>query len=159
MSFIVKGYDRLRRNARVFLCGHLGTHNIDKLQLAALRVNVASKILRELLAVEVEARRRMRSFPTQAIGQAEVDQLLHFRIRRARVRRPAKRGDSLASLDADQFVPELGAIVLTILRDDEGAEGSVDVECGFFIFHVYRIAQRTEKARDFFAIKKNIFCA
>jgi hypothetical protein len=45
------------------------------------------------------------------------------------------------------------------LRDDERAEGSVDVELGFFIFHVYRIAQRTKKARDFFTIKKYFFCA
>jgi hypothetical protein len=39
------------------------------------------------------------------------------------------------------------------LRDDERAEGSVDVERGvFFIFHTYNVSQIMEKARDFFAI-------
>lgn len=99
----------------------------------------------------------MRVSPAQAIGQAQVDELLHFRIGRAGVGRPAKRGDSLASLDADEFVPEFRAIVLTILRDDERAEGSVDVELGFFIFHAYSIAQRTENATIFFAILQSIF--
>jgi hypothetical protein len=39
------------------------------------------------------------------------------------------------------------------LRDDERAEGSVDVERGvFFIFHTYKIAQIIQNARDFFTI-------
>ena len=164
MSFIVKGYDRLRRNARDFLDDWRnlygrGRHTEHKLQLASIGTSLASDESREHLAVEVEARERVRVSPTQAIGQAETDELLDLCVRRHRVGRPAKRGDGLARLDADEFVPEFRAIVLTILRDDEGAKGSVDVELCFFIFHVYRIAQRTENARDFFTIKKNIFCA
>jgi hypothetical protein len=54
-------------------------------------------------------------------------------------------------------VPELRAVTIEVLRDDERAKGSVDVELCFFIFHVCRIAQRTKKARDFFAIVENIF--
>ena len=108
--------------------------------------------MREHFAVKVEARGGMRIFPAQALGQTEVDELLHFRIGRAGVGRPAERGDSLARLDADEFMPELDAVAIVILRDDERAKGSVDVELCFFIFHVYRIAQRSEKARDFFTI-------
>jgi len=70
-----------------------------------------------------------------------------------------KGGDNLASFDADEVMPEFRAVTIEVLRDDKSAEGSVEVELGFFIFHVYRIAQRSEKARDFFTIKKNIFCA
>jgi hypothetical protein len=54
-------------------------------------------------------------------------------------------------------VPEFRAVAIEVLRDDERAEGSVDVECGVFIFHAYSITQRTEKARDFFAIVKVFF--
>jgi hypothetical protein len=44
------------------------------------------------------------------------------------------------------------------LRDDERAEGSVDVERGvFFIFHTYKIAQIIQNARDFFTIVWIIF--
>ena len=157
MSFIVKGYDRLRRNARDFLCGHANTEH--KLQLASIGASLASDESRKHFAVEVEARERMRVSPAQAIGQAEVDELLHLCVRRHRVRRPAKGGDSLARIDADEFVPEFRAVSIEVLRDDERAKGSVDVERGVFIFHVYRIAQRTENARDFFAIKKIFFCA
>ena len=134
-----------------------GRHTKNQLQFASIGANLASEESREYLAVEVEARERVRVSPAQAIGQAEVDELLHFRIRRAGVGRPAKRGDSLATLDADEFVPELDAVAIIILRDDESAEGSVEVELGFFIFHVYRIAQRTENATIFFAILQSIF--
>ena len=113
----------------------------------------------EHLAIEVETGIGVRIFPAQAIGQAQVDELLHLCIGRAGVGRPVKRGDNLTSLDADEVMPEFRAVAIEVLRDDEGAEGSVDVELSFFIFHVYRIAQPSEKARDFFTIKKNIFCA
>jgi hypothetical protein len=54
-------------------------------------------------------------------------------------------------------VPKLRAVLLPIFRDDERAEGSVDVERGVFIFHAYSIAQGTENARDFFMIVKVFF--
>jgi hypothetical protein len=43
------------------------------------------------------------------------------------------------------------------LRDDERAEGSVDVELGFFIFHGYRIAQARKNAMIFLRLKKLFF--
>jgi len=155
-------YDGLRIIARNFLDDWRnlygrGRNTEHKLQLASIGASLASDESRKHFAVEVEAREGVRVSPAQAIGQAEVDELLHLCVRRRRVRRPAKGGDSLARLDANEFVPELRAIVLTILRDDERAKGSVDVELCFFIFHAYRIAQRTEKARDFFAIVKVFF--
>lgn len=113
--------------------------------------------MREHPAIEVETGIGMRIFPAQAIGQAQVDELLNLCVRRHRVRRPAQSGDSLASLDANEFVPEFSAVAVEVLRDDEGAEGSVDVELCFFIFHAYRIAQRTENATIFFAILQSIF--
>ena len=143
--------------ARDFLCGQGRTHTKHKLQLASIGANLASEESRKALAVEVEARERVRVSPAQAIGQVEVDELLHLCVRGHRVGRPAERGDGLASLDANEFVPEFRAVAIEVLRDDEGAEGSVDVELGFFIFHGYRIAQRMENARDFFTIVQ-LFC-
>ncbi len=157
MLFMVLGYGELRIIASVFLCGQSGTHTEHKLQLASIGASLASEESGEHLAVEVEAREGVRVSPTQAIGQAKVDELLDLCIRGAGVRRPAKGCDSLASLDADEFVPEFRAVAIEVLRDDERAEGSVDVECGVFIFHAYSITQRTEKARDFFAIVKVFF--
>jgi len=156
------GYDELRIIARDFLDDWRnlyrgGRHTKHKLQPSSIGASLASEESRKALAVEVEARERMRVSPTQAIGQVEVDEVLNLRVRGDRVGRPAKRGDSLARLDADEFVPELDAVAIVILRDDEGAEGSVDVELGFFIFHAYSIARRTEKARDFFTIVQIIF--
>ena len=127
---------------------------------------LTSKEHGEDVRTEVHAGHGVRILPAQALGQVELpkddfskaDELLNLFIRGDGVGRPVERCDGLASLDANQFVPELGAIVLTILRDDEGAEGSVDVELGFFIFHGYRIARRTENATIFFAILQSIFC-
>ena len=146
----------LRLNARVFLCGQANAK--DQFDLAAFGVFVTRQVAREHLAVKVKARRRVRVSPTQAIRQTEIDDLLHFLIRGARVRRPVEGLDYLASLDADEIMPELGAIILPIFRDDERAKGSVDVERGvFFIFHTYNLSQIMEKARDFFTIKKLFF--
>ena len=155
---------RLRVNARIFLDNWRnlygsGRHTKNQLQLASFGARLASDESREHFAIEVEARERVRVSPAQAIWQAKVDELLNLCIRRAGVGRPTKGCDNLASLDAREIVPEFSAIVLTILRDDEGAEGSVDVELGFFIFHGDRIAQGWKNARDFFAIKKNLFFA
>jgi hypothetical protein len=134
-------------NGKEFLCGHADAK--DQFDLSTICVLVAGQVAREHFAVEVEARERVRVSPTQAIGQAEVDELLNLVIRRRRVGRPRERGDNLASLDADEIVPELDAVTIVVLRDDERAEGSVDVELGFFIFHGYRIAQRTKNTRIF----------
>jgi hypothetical protein len=129
----------------------------DQLDLTTINTFVASEVFRQHFAVEVKARVRVKVSPAQTIGQTEVDDLLHFFIRRAGVRRPREGVDNLASFDADEIVPEFGAVTIVVLRDDERAEGSVDVELGFFFFHVYRIAQRTEKARNFFTIMQIIF--
>ena len=59
--------------------------------------------------------------------------------------------DGLASLDADEFVPEFSAVSIEVLRDDERAEGSVDVELSFFIFHGYRIVEGCDLVKDFLA--------
>ena len=153
------GYDELRLMARDFLCGHANTAR-HKRQRAVAHHQLdrrASDIMREHPAIEVETGIGMRIFPAQAIGQAQVDELLNFCVRRHRVGRPAKSGDSLASLDANEFVPEFSAVAVEVLRDDEGAEGSVDVELCFFIFHAYSIARRTENATIFFAILQSIF--
>jgi hypothetical protein len=99
----------------------------------------------------------VRVSPTQTIGQTEVDELLNLRIGGRGVGRPAKGCDNLASLDADEIVPEFDAVTVVIFRDDERAEGSVDVELGFVFVHVYKVAQITEKARDFFTIVQIIF--
>lgn len=148
----------LRLMARDFLCGQANAK--DQFDLAAFGVFVTRQVAREHLAVKVEARRRVRVSPTQAIRQAEVDDLLHLLIRGARVGRPVEGRNDLASVNADEVMPKLRAIILPIFRDDERAEGSVDVERGvFFIFHTYNLSQIMEKARDFFTIKKNIFCA
>jgi hypothetical protein len=145
----------LRFIARDFLCGHADAkHGFD---LPAFGMLVARQVAREHFAVEVEAREGVRVSPTQTIGQTEVDELLNLRIRGRGVGRPRESVDNLASFDADEIVPELDAVTIVVLRDDERAEGSVDVELGFFIFHGYRIAQSTEKARDFFAIVQIIF--
>ncbi len=141
----------LRFIARDFLCGQANAK--DQFDLAAFGVFVTRQVAREHLAVKVEARRRVRVSPTQAIGQTEVDDLLHFLIRGARVGRPVESRNNLASVNADEVMPKLGAIILPIFRDDERAEGSVDVERGvFFIFHTYKIAQIIQNARDFFTI-------
>ena len=140
-----------------FLCGQGWTHTEHKLQPSSIGTSLASKESCEHFAVEVEARERVRVSPAQAIGQAKVDELLNLCIRGAGVGRPAECGDSLASLDADEFVPQLVTISVEVFRDDESARGSVDDECGVFIFHAYRIAQRTENARDFFTIVKVFF--
>jgi hypothetical protein len=155
----------LRRNARDSLDDWRdlygrGRYTKNQLQLSSFGARFASDESREHIAVEVEARERVRVSPAQAIGQVELpkddlseaDELPHLCVRRRRVGRPAEGGDAFASLDACEFVPELDAVAIVILRDDERAKGSVDVELCFFIFHVYRIAQRSEKARDFFTI-------
>jgi len=141
------------------------THTEHKLQLATLGMFVASKVLRQRFTVKVKPWRRVRTRPTQTFrkGKAEasireVDQLLNLRIRGARVGRPVESRNNLASVNADEIVPKLRAIILPIFRDDERAEGSVDVERGvFFIFHTYKIAQITQNARDFFTIVWIIF--
>ncbi len=141
----------LRFIARDFLCGQANAEH--KLQLASIGASLASDESRKHFAVEVEARERVRVSPTQAIRQAEVDELLHFRIGRRGVGRPVEGCDDLASVNAREIVPELDAIAVIIVRDDERAEGSVDVERGvFFIFHTYRVAQITQNTRDFFTI-------
>ena len=141
----------LRFIARDFLCGQANAK--DQFDLAAFGVFVTRQVAREHLAVKVEARRRVRVSPTQAIGQTEVDQLLNLCVRGTRVRRPVEGLDNLASLDADEIVPKLRAIILPIFRDDERAKGSVDVKRGvFFIFHTYNLPQIMQNARDFFTI-------
>jgi hypothetical protein len=143
----------LRLMARDFLCGHGGTLAEGQFHFSTIDTFVASEVFRQRFAVEVETRVGIEVSPAQTIGQTEVDDLLHFFIRRARVRRPAESVDGLASLDTDEFVPEFSAVSVEVFRDDERAEGSVDVERGvFFIFHTYKIAQITQNARDFFTI-------
>ena len=134
-------------------------HTKHKLQFAALRMLLTSEEHGENVRAEVHAGHGVRVRPAQALGQreaearvSEVDDLLHFLIGRDGVWRPVEGCDNLASLDADEIVPEFDAVAIVILGDDEGAEGSVDVECGFVFVHVYKIAQITKKARDFFAI-------
>ena len=152
----------LRVSARVFLCGHADAkHGFD---LPAFGMLVTGQVAREHFAVEVEARERVRVSPTQTFGQSEaearvseVDDLLHFFIGRSGVGRPVEGSDNLASLDADEIVKEFRAVAVEVFRDDERAEGSVDVECGFVFVHVYKVAQITEKARDFFTIVQIIF--
>ena len=134
-----------------------GRDTKDQFDLSTIGVLVTGQVAREHFAVEVEARERVRVSPAQTIGQAKVDELLNLRIGGRGVGRPAKGCDNLASLDADEIVPEFDAVTIIILRDDERAEGSVDVELCFFIFHAVSIAQRTEKARDFFTIVQIIF--
>lgn len=146
----------LRFIARDFLCGHADAEH--KFQLASIGASLASDKSRKHFAVEVEAREGVRVSPTQAIGQAEVDELLHLRIGRRGVGRPAKGCDDLPSVNAREIVPELDAIAVIIERDDERAEGSVDVERGvFFIFHTYNLPQIMQNARDFFTIVQIIF--
>lgn len=141
----------LRFIARDFLCGHADAE--DQFDLAAFSVFVTRQVAREHFAVEVEARERVRVGPTQAIGQAEVDELLNLRIGRRGVGRPVEGCDDLPSVNAREVMPELDAIAVIIVRDDERAEGSVDVERGvFFIFHTYNLSQIMQNARDFFAI-------
>jgi len=144
----------LRLSARDFLCGQGGTHTEHKLHIdLASGARFRSDEVCENFAIEVEARERVRVRPTQTIGQAEVDELLHLRIGGRGVGRPAKGCDDLASVNAREIVPELDAIAVIIERDDERAEGSVDVERGvFFIFHTYKIAQIMQNTRDFFTI-------
>ena len=134
-------------------------HTKHKLQFAALRMLLTSEEHGENVRAEVHAGHGVRVRPAQALGQreaearvSEVDDLLHFLIGRNGVGRPVEGCDNLASLDADEIVPELDAVAIIVLGDDEGAEGSVDVECGFVFVHVYKVAQITKKARDFFAI-------
>jgi hypothetical protein len=149
--FILLGYGMLRLMARDFLCGQANAE--DQFDLAAFGVFVTRQVAREHLAVEVEAGRRMRVSPAQTIRQAEVDQLLNLRIGRRGVGRPVEGRNNLSSLNAREVMPELGAILLVICRDDERAESSVDVERGvFFIFLTYNLSQIMKKARDFFAI-------
>lgn len=156
MLFILLGYEVLRFIARDFLCGNGMTHTEHKLQLPTLGMLLSSEEHGENVRAEVHARHGVRVRPAQALWQreaearvSEVDDLLHFLIRRDGVRRPVEGCDNLASLDADEIVPEFDAVAIVILGDDERAEGSVDVELGFFIFHVYRIAQRTKNTRIF----------
>ena len=140
------------------------THTEHKLQLAALWMLLTSEEHSENVRAEVHAGHGVRVRPAQTFGQREaearvgkVDDLLHFLIRRDGVRRPVEGGDNLPSLDADEIVPKFDAVAIVVLGDDEGAEGSVDVECGFVFVHVYKVAQITRKARDFFAIMKLFF--
>lgn len=142
-----------------FLCGHGMTHTEHKLQLAALWMLLTSEEHGENIRAEVHARHGVRVRPAQAFGQgetearvSEVDDLLHFLIGRDGVGRPVERGDNLASLDANEIVPEFDAVAIVVLGDDEGAESSVDVECGFVFVHVYKIAQIMEKAMKIFSI-------
>ena len=112
----------------------------------------------ENVRAEVHAGHGVRVRPAQAFGQREaearvgkVDDLLHFLIRGDGVGRPVEGSDNLASLDADEIVPEFDAVTIIILRDGEEARGSVDVERGvFFIFHAYRIVEVEGKRKDFF---------
>jgi hypothetical protein len=146
----------LRFIARDFLCGQANAK--DQFDLPAIGMLIAREVFRKHEAIKVEARRRVRVSPTQAIRQAEVDDLLHFLIRGARVGRPVEGRNDLASVNADEVMPKLRAIILPIFRDDERAEGSVDVKRGvFFIFHTYNLSQIMKKARDFFTIKKLFF--
>ena len=135
------------------------THTEHKLQLATLGMLIASKEHGENVRAEVHAGHGVRVRPAQALGQretearvSEVDDLLHFLIGRDGVGRPVEGRNNLASLDADEIVPEFDAVAIVVLGDDEGAKGSVDVECGFVFVHVYKISQITKKARDFFTI-------
>jgi hypothetical protein len=134
-----------------------GRDTKDQFDLSTIGVLVTGQVAREHFAVEVEARERVRVSPAQTIGQAKVDELLNLRIGGRGVGRPAKGCDNLASLDADEIVPEFDAIAVIILRDDERAKGSVEVELGFVFVHVYKVAQITKKARDFFTIVQIIF--
>ncbi len=157
--FIVLGYEELRIIARDFLCGQGRTHTEHKLHIDLTSgARFGSDEVRKNFAIEVEARERVRVRPAQAIGQAEVDELLHFYIRRHRVRRPAKRGDHFVSLTTNEVVPKFDAVAIIILRDGKVARGSVDIERGVFVFHTYRIAQGTENTRDFFTIVKLFLC-
>jgi hypothetical protein len=142
--------------ARDFLCGQANAE--DQFDLSTIGVLVTRQVARKHLAVEVETGRRVRVSPTQAIGQAKGDELFNLRIGGRRVGRPAKGCNNLASLDADEIVPEFDAVTIIILRDDERAEGSVDVELGFFIFHGYRIAQARKNAMIFLRLKKLFLC-
>jgi len=133
------------------------THTEHKLQLATLGMLLTSEEHGENVRAEVHAGHGVRVRPAQALGQreaearvSEVDDLLHFLIRRNGVRRPVEGCDNLASLDADEIVPEFNAVAIVVLGDDEGAEGSVDVECGFVFVHGYRIAEGRKKARIFY---------
>ncbi len=130
-------------------------HFFGKNELAIFGMSLTRQVEREKIAAKIHPHNA--TFPTQAFGQAEVDQLLNFLIGRAGVGRPVKSGDNLASLDADEIVPKFDAVAIVVLGDDEGAEGSVDVECGFVFVHVYKVAQITRKTRDFFAIVQIIF--
>ncbi len=153
-------YGMLSGNARDFLCGNGMTHTEHKLQLPALGMLLASEEHGENVRAEVHAGHGVRVRPAQTFGQGEfsendfpqADDLLHFLIGRDGVGRPVEGCENLASLDADEIVPEFDAVAIVVLRDDEGAEGSVDVECGFVFVHVYRIAQDSEKSMDFFSI-------
>ena len=126
-----------------------GRHTKNQLQLASIGASLASDESRKHFAVEVEARERMRVRPAQAIGQAKVDELLNLHIGRRGVGRPAKGCDDLPSVNAREIVPELDAIAVIIVRDDERAEGSVDFELGFFIFHGYRIVEGCDLVKRF----------
>ena len=133
------------------------THTEHKLQLATLGMLLTSEEHGENVRAEVHAGHGVRVRPAQTFGQgeaearvSEVDDLLHFLIGRDGVGRPVEGSDNLASLDADEIVPEFDAVAIVVLRDDEGAEGSVDVECGFVFVHSYRIAEGRKKARIFY---------
>ena len=136
------------------------THAEHKLQLPALGMLLASEEHGKNVRAEVHAGHGVRVSPAQTFGQGEfsendfpqVDDLLHFLIGRDGVGRPVEGSDNLASLDADEIVPEFDAVAIVVFRDDEGAESSVDVECGFVFVHVYRVAQDAEKSMDFFSI-------
>ena len=126
-----------------------GRDTKDQFDLSTIGVLVTGQVARKHFAVEVEARERVRVSPAQTIGQTEVDELLNLRIGGRGVGRPAKGSDNLASLYADEIVPELVAVAVEVFRDDERAEGSVDVELGFVFVHGYRIAEGRKKARIF----------
>ena len=139
-------------NARIILCGQANAEHKLHIDLAS-GSRFRSDEVRENLAVEVETRERMRVRPAQAIGQAEVNELLNLHIGRRGVGRPAESCDNLVGVDVDEIVPEFDAVAVIILRDDERAEGSFDVERGvFFIFHTYNLPQIMQNTRDFFAI-------
>lgn len=129
---------------KVFLCGQSRTHTEHKLQFAVTLVDfLARQVEREAIAVEVEARERVRVSPTQTARQVEfsedhltkTDELLDLCISRAGVRRPAEGCDNLVGVDVDEIVPELNAIAIIVLRDGEETRGSVEVECGVFVVH------------------------